>query len=121
VCVNPKPVRGRQIPVVVGGNSDAALRRAARLGDGWYGFNLPGIEAVRERLKVLEGLCRDHDRDIGELELAVALDGAQPGDLAVVSELGVTEMVLVEAPPEDPGAAREWVAALASRWKLPHP
>ena len=50
VRVNPRPVRDRRIPIVVGGNSDAALRRAARLADGWYGFNLEGIEHVRERL-----------------------------------------------------------------------
>ena len=41
VRVNPKPVRDRRIPIVVGGNSDAALRRVATWGDGWYGFNLP--------------------------------------------------------------------------------
>ena len=29
VRVNPKPHEGRQIPIMVGGNSDAALRRAA--------------------------------------------------------------------------------------------
>ncbi len=40
VRVNPRPVRDRRIPVIVGGNSDAALRRVATMGDGWYGFNL---------------------------------------------------------------------------------
>src|SRR3954453_3579418 len=50
IRVNPRPVRDRRIPVVVGGNSDAALRRAAAWGDGWYGFNLPGVDAVRERV-----------------------------------------------------------------------
>ena len=40
VRVNPKPVHDRRIPIVLGGNSDAALRRVATWGDGWYGFNL---------------------------------------------------------------------------------
>jgi len=40
VRVNPKPVRDRRIPIVIGGNSDAALRRVAACGDGWYGFNV---------------------------------------------------------------------------------
>jgi len=35
VRVNPKPLRDRRIPIVIGGNSDAALRRAATFGDGW--------------------------------------------------------------------------------------
>src|SRR5207237_843731 len=34
--VKPKPAGGA-IPVWVGGTSDAALRRAVRLGDGWHG------------------------------------------------------------------------------------
>jgi alkanesulfonate monooxygenase SsuD/methylene tetrahydromethanopterin reductase-like flavin-dependent oxidoreductase (luciferase family) len=29
VRVNPKPLRDRQVPIVLGGNSDAALRRVA--------------------------------------------------------------------------------------------
>jgi alkanesulfonate monooxygenase SsuD/methylene tetrahydromethanopterin reductase-like flavin-dependent oxidoreductase (luciferase family) len=32
----PGPVQGRRPPVWVGGRSDAALRRAAELGDGWF-------------------------------------------------------------------------------------
>jgi hypothetical protein len=39
---------------VFGGNSEAALRRVAVLGDGWYGFNLAGVEAVRERMTLLD-------------------------------------------------------------------
>jgi probable F420-dependent oxidoreductase len=34
------PRRAVPIPIVVGGNSKAALRRAAMLGDGWYGLRL---------------------------------------------------------------------------------
>ena len=47
VRVNPKPADGRSIPIVLGGNSDAALRRVAAWGDGWYGFNLAGVRKRR--------------------------------------------------------------------------
>ena len=47
IRVNPKPVRDRRIPIVLGGNSDAALRRVVAWGDGWYAFNLDGVTAVR--------------------------------------------------------------------------
>jgi probable F420-dependent oxidoreductase len=117
VRVNPKPARDRRVPVVFGGNSDAAMRRVAELGDGWYGFNLADVEAVRERLGVLGDLCRAAGRDVGQLELAVALDGGRPADLDELAGLGVTELVLVEAPPEDPGVAGAWVAELAARWR----
>ncbi len=116
VRVNPKPVRHGQIPVVFGGNSDAALRRVAQLGQGWYGFNLAGVEAVRERIAVLEELCREAGRDMGELQLAVALEDGQPDDLPALTEMGVSELVLVAAPPEDPGAVEAWASQLARRW-----
>lgn len=116
VRVNPKPVRDRRIPIVLGGNSDAALRRVAVWGDGWYGFNLADSEAVRGRLAKLGELCREAGRDPRELHVALALTGPEPGDLAALSELGVSELVLVQAPPEDPEAAADWVAGLADRW-----
>src|SRR3984957_14630463 len=50
IRVNPKPAHGRGIPIVVGGNSDSALRRVAAWGDGWYGFNLDGVAAARDRV-----------------------------------------------------------------------
>ena len=53
IRVNPKPMRDGRIPVLLGGNSDAALRRVARLGDGWYGFNLIDVDDVAAKLPVL--------------------------------------------------------------------
>ena len=37
VRFEPKPVQKPHPPIVLGGESEAALRRAAALGDGWYG------------------------------------------------------------------------------------
>src|SRR5215472_2295751 len=59
IRVNPKPVRDRRIPIVVGGNSDPALRRVAAWGDGWYGFNLNGPAEARDRVRTLERLCAE--------------------------------------------------------------
>jgi hypothetical protein len=98
------------------GNSDPALRRAAAWADGWYGFNLAGVDAVRERVDKLERLCAESGRDRGELRLAVALDDPGVDDVGALCELGVDEFVLVEAPPDQPEAAAEWVSALADRW-----
>ena len=116
VRVNPRPLRERRVPVVIGGNSDAALRRVARAGDGWYGFNLDGVEQVRERLATLGELCRERGRDVAELDIAVALAGGEPDDVGGLIDLGVGELVLVAAPPEDPEAAEEWVGDLARPW-----
>jgi probable F420-dependent oxidoreductase len=116
IRVNPKPVRHRSIPIVVGGNSDPALRRAAAWGDGWYGFNVDGVAAVRERIDKLEQFCAECGRDRSELRLAVALVSPQAGDFGALAELGVDELVLVEAPPDRPDAVPGWVSALADRW-----
>jgi probable F420-dependent oxidoreductase len=40
----PKPVQSPGPPVLIGGESDAALRRVARFGDGWYGWNMTPAE-----------------------------------------------------------------------------
>jgi alkanesulfonate monooxygenase SsuD/methylene tetrahydromethanopterin reductase-like flavin-dependent oxidoreductase (luciferase family) len=48
IIMEPKPPR---VPIIVGGNSDAALRRAARLGDGH-------IMAARALTEVAAGLAR---------------------------------------------------------------
>jgi probable F420-dependent oxidoreductase len=37
--MDPKPIQKPNIPIIVGGYADAALRRAVRFGAGWYGFN----------------------------------------------------------------------------------
>ena len=63
VRVNPKPMHDRRIPIVIGGNSDAAIRRVAAWGDGWYGFNLDDVDAVAERVNYLRVQCAECGRD----------------------------------------------------------
>ena len=116
VRVNPKPARDGRLPIVLGGNSDAALRRVAEWGDGWYGFNVDGVEAVSERIATLRSMCDELGRDPGELHVAVALREPHRSDVAALVELGVDEFVVVAGPPDDPGAAAEWVAELAAEW-----
>ena len=112
----PKPDQGARVPVIFGGESEAALRRVAEYGDGWYGFNLDGVAVARERIAALHALCREAGRDPGELRTAVALTAAEPADVPELARLGVTQLVIVEAPPDDAAAAAAWTAALAARW-----
>lgn len=116
VRVNPKPLRDRRIPIVLGGNSDAALRRVARWGDGWYGFNVDSVDAVAERVGLLHGLCREYGRDPAELRLAVALRELRPADVRPLAATGVDELVLLEGPPGNGDVAADWVSALADQW-----
>jgi probable F420-dependent oxidoreductase len=116
VRVNPKPVRDRRVPIILGGNSDAALRRVAVSGDGWYGFNLDSIANVAERLAFLRARCQESGRDTARLRLAVALRQPQPSDATVLADLGVDELVIVESPPADPRLVVDWISVLADRW-----
>ncbi len=116
VRLNPKPVRDRRIPVIVGGNSDPALRRVATMGDGWYGFNLAGPEAVADRLERLSAQCAEAGRDRTDLYLAVALADGEPSETSALRDLGIDELVLVAAPPQDPADVDDWLAALTAPW-----
>jgi probable F420-dependent oxidoreductase len=115
VRVYPKPVRGRRIPIVIGGITDAALRRVAMTGDGWYGFNLAAAE-VPERVRALATYCGERDRDPRSLTVAVSLSDGSPELLPEMEAAGVTEVVVVAAPPRQPDAAAVWVHELAEHW-----
>jgi len=115
VRVNPKP-HGRAIPIVLGGNSDSALRRAAEWGDGWYGFNLADVEEAAYRASKLRAMCREVGRDPADLRLAVALQDPVPSDAARLADAGIDELVLVASPPADPIAAEAWISDLAGQW-----
>jgi probable F420-dependent oxidoreductase len=117
VRVNPKPVRGSRIPIVLGGNSDASLARVATFADGWYGFNLPVAE-VPGRLATLTEQCHRHHRSLRDLTIAVALSDATPADLPGLADIGVTEAVLVASPPPTAPAATAWVRDLAAQWRV---
>jgi probable F420-dependent oxidoreductase len=113
IRVNPKPARDGRVPIIVGGNSDAALRRAARTADGWYGFNLANAANASERISRLRTLCETAGRDPSEVEIAIALEHHPDSrDHLELAQLGVDELVLVATPPTDPAEAREWLQAL---------
>ena len=116
VRVNPKPANGASVPIVLGGNSDAALRRVAAWGDGWYGFNLAGVAETADRIAFLGDQCAEHGRNRSELRVTVALRELQIDDAAALADLGVDELVIVEGPPDDARAAADWGSGLAQHW-----
>jgi alkanesulfonate monooxygenase SsuD/methylene tetrahydromethanopterin reductase-like flavin-dependent oxidoreductase (luciferase family) len=61
-----------RIPVWVGGNSDAGLRRAVRLGDAWHPlrFRLPWLHGALERMTAVAG---DEGRPVPGLAPRIAL------------------------------------------------
>ena len=66
----PKPVQ-QPPPIHFGGESDAALRRVADIGQGWFGFALDP-EGLRERLTVLSDLLAAHERTLDDVVVSVS-------------------------------------------------
>lgn len=66
------PVPAEPVPVLVGGDSEAALRRAARLGDGWVGtaYDVAGAEAIVARM---HQHLKDAGRTADGFEIVIAL------------------------------------------------
>jgi alkanesulfonate monooxygenase SsuD/methylene tetrahydromethanopterin reductase-like flavin-dependent oxidoreductase (luciferase family) len=75
----PKPVQRPHPPIWIGGWTDAALERTARIGDGWYGFDLP-IEQVEERVARLRTVCDEQGRNFSDLSISMGGYGIQPRD-----------------------------------------
>lgn len=52
ISVTPRPAQQPHPPILVGGNSPAALRRVVRFGDGWHGLMLLPAEMAEHRLRL---------------------------------------------------------------------
>jgi probable F420-dependent oxidoreductase len=63
---DPLPVQGADLPIVVGGRADAALRRAGRLGD-WYQSSATSAARYAERVPVIRAAAEAADRPMPRL------------------------------------------------------
>jgi len=86
------PVPTRAVPILIGGHSQAALKRAARLGDGWIAANTD-FETLKSLLRQLAQLRREHGTDTRtDFEIHGFDVAAQtPADYTRLGELGVTD------------------------------
>ncbi|MCW2580830.1 MAG: putative F420-dependent oxidoreductase, Rv2161c family [Blastococcus sp.] len=92
----PKPVQRPRPPFLIGGSSEAALRRAARYGDGWYGGSEPPEQAAAV-VAELHRLRAEYGRDDGPFEISVLTGWGQTFDadlVAAYEEAGVDRMVV---------------------------
>lgn len=96
VIMYPKPAQAPHPPFLVGGVSRVAMRRAARLGDGWYGWKLTPDE-LSECIQVLdEELVKvGRRRDDGfRVLLGAPHNPTLIDDLSSYAERGVDEFVV---------------------------
>jgi probable F420-dependent oxidoreductase len=93
VAFEPKPVQRPHPPIHVGGESAAALVRAARVGDGWLGLaHTP--ESVREPIARLRALRAGLGRTTRSFEVTVNATPRRREEADAFAEAGVTRLVV---------------------------
>jgi probable F420-dependent oxidoreductase len=116
IQAHPQPVQRPTPPIVIGGTSPPALRRAVQHGHGWYGFALDADATAR----ALEGLRKAADQvarpaELGPLELSVTPRGRVDRALAErFAALGVHRLILVPPRSADATALEKFVATIGS-------
>ena len=123
---SPKPLQKPSIPVVIGGVSRAAIRRAARLGDGWQPLGL-SPEALGQGIAALREEARACGRDVSKIPISIAMSlatsrlgrhalGTEPSGIVknarAYASLGV-ETLVISANTDDPGEARSALEMVA--------
>jgi probable F420-dependent oxidoreductase len=104
----PKPAQRPHPPIVFGGHTEPALRRTARLGDGWYGI-AESIDGIRTTIAQL----RDHERQANRttpLEITISPRIGKPLTPDVVkqfAEMGVSRIIVAAGP-----STKEQIAGL---------
>jgi probable F420-dependent oxidoreductase len=84
MAFSPKPVQKPHIPIVIGGVSRAAIRRAARVGNGWHPTAL-APEVLEESIRYLAEQARAAGREAAAIpvSMSVPLHSARPGRYAL--------------------------------------
>ena len=114
LVARPGPVQRPHPPIVVGGHSVGAYRRAVQQANGWAGWNL-GLDGTADALGALREATRRYPRptQLGELEISVGVPGPLDRQTAGrYAALGVHRIVLL---PGDEAGAMDRVIEAAGR------
>jgi len=96
----PRPQQRPMPPIVIAGDSPAALRRAVKMGNGWYGFALT-VEKAREHIEGLRRAAEQHERpaELGDLEITVTPVGTfDERSVEAYALAGVHRLVVLPKP-----------------------
>lgn len=90
----PKPATQGGPPIMIGGETELALQRAARLGDGWCG-RLLSPEGVRARVEKLRLMRRESGREQAPFIIQIWLKpDATAADVRALEDAGANHLIL---------------------------
>jgi alkanesulfonate monooxygenase SsuD/methylene tetrahydromethanopterin reductase-like flavin-dependent oxidoreductase (luciferase family) len=90
---NPKPAQQPHPPCIIGGNTDAAIKRACRLGDGWYGI-AKQVDKALELVKRVREIEKGYNRAKPlELTMGAQWHSTTVDDVRRLEEAGVEREV----------------------------
>ena len=105
VQAHPHPAQNPHPPIVVGGRTGLAFRRAIQHGNGWYGFALD-LDGTRRALEGLREAAARHNRPsaLGDLEISITPGrgvNVDRGTCEQYAALGVHRLILMPSPKLD--------------------
>jgi len=119
IQAHPQPVQRPHPPIVVGGRTAAAFRRAVQQGNGWYGFGLD-VDGTAQALAGLRTAAQQYARPahLGPLEISITPGRGAGVDLATAEKftaLGVHRLILMPSPRLDGAGLERYVDDVGTR------
>ena len=119
VQAHPQPVQRPHPPIVIGGRTAAAFRRAVQQGNGWYGFALDAEGTARALAGLREAAQRyPRPAHLGEMEISITPGRGAGVDLAgaeAFAALGVHRLILMPSPRLDGAGLERFVEDVGTR------
>jgi probable F420-dependent oxidoreductase len=100
---HPKPIQQGGVPIVVGGHSEGAARRAARLGDGFFPAR-GELDSLTKLLAIVRDECKTIGRKPEDIEITSGIGGNNATSASSAMQLDVVRRY------EDIGVARLIIA-----------
>lgn len=120
IRAEPRPLQKPHPEIVWGGRTPEAFSRTARLGSGWFGYDL-NLEETAQMIEGLRKACERHHRPLGEIEISITPKAAPALDRDLArrfADLGVGRLIIAPRARDVEGVLR--VVATAEHELIGH-
>lgn len=114
MTMNPSPTQ--MVPIYVGGHSPPAIRRAARLGDGWISAQAYEPDDAEHYLGLMKDALKAEGRSLDGYTIYLALNAMPDPDLYKrFEDLGVTDLICAPWMVAEVGDSKDYRSALDAK------